>query len=74
MAIFSLVASACMSTMMASAAWPSGQAFSSRSMAAKGSSRASMNTRPSRFTTMTLWPCSVVNICDPRPGVSARIG
>ena len=56
MAIFSEVASACMSTMMASATAPSGQASSSRSTAANGSSSASMCTRPSRLITRTRWP------------------
>jgi hypothetical protein len=53
---FSLVASACMSTMMASQAAPSGQLSSCASTAAKGSSSASMCTRPSALITSTRRP------------------
>ena len=74
MAIFSEVASQCMSTTMASAATPSGQASSWASTAEKGSSRLSMCTRPSTFMTSTRRPPGASNIHDPRPGAWLSLG
>ena len=72
MAIFSEVASACMSTTMASATRPKGQSSSALSTAAKGSSRLSMWTRPSRLTTRICFPEAVSNSWAPRPGASEK--
>ena len=74
MAIFSDVASACMSTMMASAAMPIGQAASSFSTALNGQSIGSMWMRPSTFMTSTVLPLWVSNRLAPAPGASIRRG
>ena len=57
----------------ASQASPSGEAASSRSSAAKGSSSASMKIRPSRLTTRSRAPLAFSTIAAPRPGVPGGI-
>ena len=70
-AIFSLVASACRSTTMASTVPPRRWRDSACSTQAKGSSRGSMKVRPITLSTMTLRPPAAGNTAAPRPGVAA---